>query len=297
MHARTALPKRRDSNGLHDRSIDRHRSFARAHTQMVSPPSSSSSSSRSPAKSIRRQAISRTTDVLSKTQDVCANSYMYCDGSVRFFTRHARERSLDGTGSDEWANDSNLISSTLINSPSKTSPASLVYSSIFGAYTREPSGSEDAARASVRMMQVMLWKLLTLAVARRCALTGVGPTGTPYTRSFVVVRVHTFQNRRTPYGDTSVVRVHTSGSSQCLARRRAETNRIKSLRPPTHRDRRHRDRHRRFTTTTRPRDHAFAIPTTSPRRRRPHETRQSIKSRRVHACVNPKDICCARVQH
>ena len=91
----------------------------------------------------------------------------------------------------------------------------------------------------------MLWKLLTLAVARRCALTGVGPTGTPYARSFVV-RVHTFQNRRTPYGDTSVVRVHTSGSSPRLARRRAETNRIKSLRPPTHRDRRHRDRHRRM---------------------------------------------------
>jgi hypothetical protein len=85
--------------------------------------------------------------------------------------------------------------------------------------------------------------------------------------------------RRTPYTDTSVVRVHTSGSSPCLARRRAETNQIKSLRPPTHRNRRHRNRHRR-PTTTRLRSDAFAIPTSS---RRPHETRQSITTRRVNA--------------
>ena len=101
----------------------------------------------------------------------------------------------------------------------------------------------------------------TRRLARRCAQTSVGPTGTLYSSTSVarvrismhhrtpyndtsivhvrismhrrtpytdssVVRVHISVNRRTPCIRTSDVRVHTVGSSPCLARRRDEPNQI-----------------------------------------------------------------------
>ena len=117
----------------------------------------------------------------------------------------------------------------------------------------------------------------TRRLARRCAQTSVGPTGTLYSSTSVarvrismhhrtpyndtsivhvrismhrrtpytdssVVRVHISVNRRTPCIRTSDVRVHTVGSSPCLARRRDEL--IKSITPkhtrhrvPSHRSR------------------------------------------------------------
>ena len=81
----------------------------------------------------------------------------------------------------------------------------------------------------------------TRRLTRRCALTCAGPTGTLY-GSTSDARVGIFQHRRTPYTCSSVVRVHTLGSSPCLARRRDEL--IKSITPkhtrhrvPSHRSR------------------------------------------------------------
>jgi hypothetical protein len=91
--------------------------------------------------------------------------------------------------------------------------------------------SEDTARTSVRVTKVGLkasGACSTRRLTRRCALTGAGPTGTLY-GSTSDARVGIFQHRRTPYTCSSVVRVHTSVSSPCLARRRDEPNQTNKL--------------------------------------------------------------------